>query len=210
MDASGRFQQVVTSAEELVGLMGEPSELAVKKQHAELDRHMIDFIAESPFLLIGTFSLDGRCDVSPRGDATGAVKVLDPRMIVIPDRPGNRRADSLRNILQTGRIGLLFLVPGLGETLRVNGRACVFQDRDVLSACSVQGKQPALGIGVEVEECFLQCAKAVIRSQLWRGAPPPLARPSFAQILLDQTQIAGQSVESLTQAIEESYAQRLY
>ena len=210
MNHFGRFEKLVTSAQELAELIGVPSELAVKKQRAELDRHMIRLIAESPFLLIGTIDQDGRCDVSPRGDAPGAVQVLDAKTLVIAERAGNRRADSLRNILQTGRIGLLFLVPGLGETLRVNGRACVLRDEAVLSALSVQGKQPIVGIGVEVEECFLQCAKALIRSQLWQGEARPSALPSFAEILLDQTQIEGQTVESLQQAIEQSYQQRLY
>jgi PPOX class probable FMN-dependent enzyme len=211
MNESARFQHVVTSAAELVELIGVPSELAVKKQQAQLDRHMVQFIAASPFLLLGTVDENGRCDVSPRGDAPGAVQVLDSRTLVIPERAGNRRADSLRNILQTGRIGLLFLVPGLGETLRVNGRACVFRDGDVLASLAVRGKQPTVAIGVEVDECFLQCAKALIRSQLWHGAPlPPTSLPSFAEILLEQTQIPGQTVESLTQAIEESYSQRLY
>ncbi len=210
MNNSGRFQKLVTSAEDLADLIGVPSELAVKKQRAEFDQHMTRFIAESPFLLIGTFARDGSCDVSPRGDAPGVAKVLDSRTLVIPERAGNRRADSLRNILETGRIGLLFLVPGLGETLRVNGRACVIRDDDVLATLSVQGKQPTVGIGVEVEECFLQCAKALIRSKLWQGVASQSSLPSFAQILMDQTQIEGHTVDSLHQAIEESYAQRLY
>ena len=210
MNNSGRFQKLVTSAEDLADLIGVPSELAVKKQRAEFDQHMTRFIAESPFLLIGTFARDGSCDVSPRGDAPGVAKVLDSRTLVIPERAGNRRADSLRNILETGRIGLLFLVPGLGETLRVNGRACVIRDDDVLATLSVQGKQPTVGIGVEVEECFLQCAKALIRSKLWQGVASQSSLPSFAQILIDQTQIEGHTVDSLHQAIEESYAQRLY
>lgn len=210
MNNSGRFQKLVTSAEDLADLIGVPSELAVKKQRAEFDPHMTRFIAESPFLLIGTFARDGSCDVSPRGDAPGVAKVLDSRTLVIPERAGNRRADSLRNILETGRIGLLFLVPGLGETLRVNGRACVIRDDDVLATLSVQGKQPTVGIGVEVEECFLQCAKALIRSKLWQGVASQSSLPSFAQILMDQTQIEGHTVDSLHQAIEESYAQRLY
>src|SRR4051794_28231553 len=163
-----RFQRLVTSAGELAELIGVPSELAVKKQLSELDGHMMSFIAESPFLLLGTVGRDGSCDVSPRGDAPGRLaEVLDPRTLVIPERRGNRRADSLRNIIETGRAGLLFLIPGAGETLRVNGRASVIRDEDVLAPLAVDGKTPILGIAVEVEECFLQCAKAVIRSKLW-------------------------------------------
>jgi PPOX class probable FMN-dependent enzyme len=130
-----RFQRLVTSAAELAELIGVPSELAVKKQLSELDGHMTAFIAESPFLLLGTVGRDGRSDVSPRGDAPGLAKVLDPRTLVIPERRGNRRADSLRNIVETGHAGLLFLIPGMGETLRVNGRACVIRDEAVLAPC---------------------------------------------------------------------------
>ena len=211
MSHSPKFQKMVTTAAELADLIGVPSELAVKKQQAQLDQHMARFIAESPFVLIGTVGQDGMCDVSPRGDAPGALaRVLDGATLVIPERTGNRRADSLRNILETGRIGLLFLIPGLGETLRVNGRACVIRDEDLLASLTAQGKQPVVAIGVEVEECFLQCAKALIRSQLWQGIARHSSLPSFAQILMDQTQVAGHTVESLHQAIEESYSQRLY
>lgn len=211
MKHSAPFHKLVTSAQELAELIGVPSEVAVKKQRAEFDQHTTKFIAESPFLLVGTVGQDGRCDVSPRGDAPGTLaRILDPGTLLIPERTGNRRADSLRNILQTGRIGLLFLIPGLGETLRVNGRACVFRDDDLLASLTANGKQPLVGIGVEVEECFLQCAKALIRSQLWRGIEKKSSLPSFAQILMDQTQVDGHTVESLQQAIEESYTQRLY
>lgn len=211
MNHSEKFQKRVTSARELADLIGVPSEVAVKKQRAELDQHMTTFIAEAPFVLVGTVGQDGSCDVSPRGDAAGALaRALDPKTLVIPERTGNRRADSLRNIIETGRIGLLFLVPGLGETLRVNGRACVLRDEVLLKSLTTQGKQPLVAIGVEVEECFLQCAKALIRSQLWHGVANKSSLPSFAQILMDQTQIAEQTVEALHQAIEESYAKRLY
>lgn len=210
MNSAPRFHNLVATAEELAGLIGVPSELAIKKQQSQLDPHMTRFIAESPFVLLGTVGKDGTCDVSPRGDAPGVAKVLDPQTLVIPERAGNRRADSLRNILETGRIGLLFLLPGLGETLRVNGRACVLRDEAVLATLTAQGKQPLVAIGVEIEECFLQCAKALIRSHLWQGEQQKSSLPSFAQILMDQTQIPGQTVESLHEAIEESYAKRLY
>lgn len=201
----------MTSAEELESLIGSPSELVIRKQLAELDRHMQDFIAESPFLLLGTIDGEGRCDVSPRGDRPSVAKVLDPKTLVIAERPGNRRADSLLNIIETGRVGLLFAIPGLGETLRVNGTACVIRDEDVLVEMSVQGKSPVIGIAVEVEECYLQCAKALIRSKLWEP-PQPLKTPSlscFAKILIDQTKI-DETVESLDEQIQRSYAERLF
>jgi PPOX class probable FMN-dependent enzyme len=207
-----RFQRLVTSPAEIASLIGTPSELVIKKQLAELDGHMRSFIDQSPFLLLGTMDREGRCDVSPRGDGPPVANVLDAKTLVIAERLGNRRADSLRNIIETGRAGLLFLIPGLGETLRVNGRASVIRDDDVLDSMSVQGKRPVVGIGIEVEECYLQCAKALIRSRLWdsladRSAP---SLPCFAEILIDQAKVTGETVESLQQQIDESYAKRLY
>jgi PPOX class probable FMN-dependent enzyme len=206
-----QFQQRVTSADELQSLIGSPSELVIRKQLAELDHHMQAFIAEAPVLLIGTYGSDGQCDVSPRGDLPSVAKVLNSKTLIIAERPGNRRADSLQNIIETGRVGLLFVIPGLGETLRINGPACVIRDDEVLAAMSMQGKPPVLGIAVEVEECYLQCAKALIRSKLWEPAQP-LKTPSlscFAEILIDQTKV-DETVESLDEQIQQSYTERLY
>ncbi len=207
-----RFQRVVTSVDELTELIGVPSELVLKKQLSELDCHMQSFISQSPFLLLGTFGRDGCCDVSPRGDAHGLVKLLDAKTLLIPERRGNRRADSMRNIMETGRVGLLFLIPGLGETLRINGRACLIRDNDLLASLTVAGVQPLVEIAVEVEECFLQCAKAIIRSRLWDNAvcAHRPALPCFAELLIDQTRIADETVESLNREIEDSYKNRLY
>jgi PPOX class probable FMN-dependent enzyme len=206
-----RFNQVVRSTAELESLIGVPSELVIKKQLAEFDNHMREFVGRAPIALLGTVGSDGKCDVSPRGDLPAVAAVLDSRTLVIPERLGNRRADSLRNILQTGRIGLLLLVPGVGETLRINGRACVMRDEAVLSTLTVNGKQPVLGIGVEVEECYFQCAKALIRSRLWEHLPSAASGPTFdfAEVLIDQTGVA-ETVETLQQQIEASYRERLY
>src|SRR3982751_5098085 len=200
------FRDLVTSAEELTRVIGVPSELVMKKQLPELDAHMRRFIAESSFLLLGTVGRDGSCDVSPRGDPPGRLATaLDARTLLIPERRGNRRADSLRNIIETGRAGLLFLIPGVGETLRVNGRACVIQDDEVLAPLAVEGKRPLVGIAVAVEECFLQCAKAVLRAKLWdsgaRGRPSAL--PGLAEMLHDQVKMEGQTAESLGRMIED-------
>jgi PPOX class probable FMN-dependent enzyme len=206
-----RFQKRVASAEELESVIGSPSELVIRKELAELDHHMQAFIAEAPFLLLGTFGADGQCDVSPRGDLPSVARVLDPKTLLIAERPGNRRADSLQNILDTGRVGMLFLIPGLGETLRVNGLACVIRDDELLETMAVQGRSPVVGIAVEVQECYLQCAKALIRSKLWKP-PQPLKTPSlscFAEILIDQTSV-DETVESLGQQIQQSYIERLY
>lgn len=206
------FQKTVADVAELESVIGLPSELVIKKQLADLDEHMQAFVARAPLLFLGTFGKNGACDVSPRGDLPAAAKVLDARTLVIAERTGNRRADSLRNILETGRAGLILLVPGVGETLRINGRACILRDEDVLAPMAVNGKQPALGIGIEVEECYFQCAKALIRSKLWDNVTkgPYCADFDFAQILIDQTQIEGQQVETLKQLIETGYKERLY
>jgi PPOX class probable FMN-dependent enzyme len=207
-----RFRSILADSAELQALIGSPSELAVKKQLSELDQHMRDFVARSPFLLLGTIGMDGRCDVSPRGDVPAAATVLDARTLVIAERPGNRRADSLRNIIATGQAGLLLLVPGVGETLRINGRACVLRDEEILASLAIHGKPPLLGIGVEVEECYFQCAKALIRSKLWGNlsAGPHCTDFDFAKILVDQTQIEGQTIETLHEQIEVSYKERLF
>ena len=207
-----RFQNLVSSADEVAALIGSPSELVIRKQLSELDDHMKSFLSESPIALLGTVGRNGNCDVSPRGDMPAVAKVLDTKTLVIAERPGNRRADSLQNIIETGRVGLLFMRPGLGETLRVNGRACVFRDEDVLAELSVRGKPPLLGIGVEVDECYFQCAKALIRSRLWERCAEDADVKSldFAGILVDQTGIENQTVESLKEQIEESYRERLY
>jgi PPOX class probable FMN-dependent enzyme len=124
-----------------------------------------DLLLIRHFVVISTHSVDGRCDASPRGDAVGFIQVVDDRTLLIPDRPGNKRVDSFRNILETGRIGLLFLVPGVGETLRVNGRAVIVRDERWLTPLSAQGRRPSVAVAVEVEECFPQCAKALLRSK---------------------------------------------
>jgi len=207
-----RFADMVTSEGVLREVLGSPSELIVRKQLAALDRHCRAFIALSPFLLLGSVDAAGRQDVSPRGDAPGFALALDDTTLAIPERPGNRRLDTLRNILQTGTVGLLFLVPGIEETLRVNGRACLVQDTDILERLSAQGKRPALAIGVEVEECFLHCAKCMKRSRLWDPTcwPERAALPSLGQMLLDQTQPTDTTAADLDVYLAESYAKRLY
>lgn len=207
-----RFQEIVRSTDELPPLLGSPSALALQKQLTELDGHMQAFVARAPFALLGTIGTDGKCDVSPRGDWPAVAAVLDAQTLILPDRPGNRRADSLRNIIETGKIGLLFLVPGIGETLRINGRACVCRDAQYLSALAVNNKPPILGIGVEVEECYFQCAKALIRSKLWQGTSQDAAPTEFdfAKVLVEETCLVDQTIDSLKQQIETSYKERLY
>lgn len=207
-----RFKDTVTSEEELRELIGFPGELATRKQLAYLDDHCQNFIARSPFLLISSVDAAGACDVSPRGDAAGFVLVLDEKTLVIPERPGNWRLDTLRNIVQTSAVGLLFIIPGVEETLRVNGHACLVRNTRLLERTAAQGKQPLIAIGVEVDECFLHCAKSLKRSKLWDTTswPERTACPSLAQMLLDQVRPANQTVKDLEAYVEESYTKRLY
>jgi hypothetical protein len=184
------FRDLVTSLESLRAIVGgEPSEVARRKQLSALDSHARAFIAHSPFLLLGTADADGRCDVSPKGDTPGFVRVLDDHHLVIPDRPGNKRLDGMRNILGNPHVGLIFLVPGNDFTLRVNGSALITREPALLRTLAAQGKVPLLAIGVEVEEVFLHCARSFRRGQLWNQAtwPGPDALPSMPCILYDQT-----------------------
>jgi hypothetical protein len=152
---------------ELREAIGGPTEAVLSKIADHLTPLTRELIEASPFLCIATSAPDGRCDVSPRGDPAGFVRILDESTLLIPDRPGNRIADTLRNILANPHVGLLFLIPGVGDTFRVNGRAFVTDDRDLLAASAVEGRVPQLGIVVEIEEAYTQCSKALIRSDLW-------------------------------------------
>lgn len=188
MASDGYFQKIVTSEAALRAVLGYPSERAVGKQRPSLDAHCRAFIARSPFLVLGTANAAGECDVSPKGDPPGFVHVLDDKHLLIPDRPGNRRLDGLRNILENPHVAMIFFVPGRGETLRVNGRAWIVEDEDWLEPLAVVGKRPRFGIGVEVDEVFLHCPKALMRSCLWdpsRQANEDTL-PSMAKMLWDQ------------------------
>jgi PPOX class probable FMN-dependent enzyme len=206
------FRDVIRSEAELRALLGEPSEVARRKQVAALDGHARDFIGRSPFVLVATADGAGRCDVSPKGDAPGFVLVLDDTHLVVPDRPGNRRFDGMRNLLANPHVGLIFLVPGREETLRVNGRAWIVRDQPVLERLQAHGKVPQLGLGVEVEEVFLHCAKAFKRSRLWQPAAwPELAGlPSAAQMLLDHARPEGMTLEQMERRLQHGYDTQLY
>ena len=157
----------IRDEEELRRLLGEPSDLVRAKVGDRLNELTRQFVDRSPFVLLATSAPDGTCDVSPRGDPHGFVRVLDEQTLLLPERPGNRLADSLRNILANPRVGLLFVVPGVGDTLRVNGRATLVTDDELLAPSAVDGKVPKLGILVDADEVFTHCSKAFLRSQLW-------------------------------------------
>jgi PPOX class probable FMN-dependent enzyme len=187
MGANG-FRKVVTSEQRLREILGQPGKRALLKEQPRLDEHFRAFIAGSPFLLLATANVAGRCDVSPKGDGPGFVRVLDDTHLAIPDRIGNNRLDGMRNILQNPHIGLIFLIPGREDTLRINGKAWIVEDDEILDGMAVQGKRPPFAIGVEVEEAYMHCPRAFMRSGLWKPErwPDPKALPSSAQIMWDQ------------------------
>jgi uncharacterized protein len=159
--------RVVDSESELRSLYGQPGERAVAKEQPVLNEDCRAFIAHAPFLVLGTAAADGRCDVSPKGDAPGFVQVLDERHLLIPDRLGNNRLDGLRNIVENPHVGLIFFIPGREDTLRVNGRARIVRDEALLARLAVGGKRPVTALLVEVEQCFMHCARAFKRAGLW-------------------------------------------
>lgn len=207
------FADRITTLEELEqfrSVIGTPSPLAVRKVRPSLDARSRSYIARSPFALIATADAQGRCDVSPRGDAPGFVHVLDDQHLFLPERPGNRRLDSIRNLLTNSGIGLIFLIPGMKETLRVNGTACITRDPQLLELTAVNGRVPLMGIGVEIEEVFVHCAKAFKRSGLWQPSTwlPAEELPSAAEMLAAYA--GGASVSEIEAQLQESYTKRLY
>ncbi len=182
------FHKVVTSEQRLREILGQPGTRALLKEQVRLDEHFRNFIASSPFLLLATASAAGRCDVSPKGDGPGFVQVLDDTHLAIPDRIGNNRLDGMRNILQNPHVGMIFLIPGREDTLRINGKAWIVEDDAVLDGMIVQGKRPPFAIGVEIEEAYMHCPRAFMRSGLWKPErwPDPKAVASMAKIMWDQ------------------------
>ncbi|GAE32703.1 pyridoxamine 5'-phosphate oxidase family protein [Halalkalibacter hemicellulosilyticus] len=212
MNETFRFKKTIETEEQLRQMIGFPSELVNKKVISYLDHNCLEFIAKSPFLVISTSNKFGFCDVSPRGDNAGFVQVINKTHLIIPERPGNRRIDSMKNILSNPRVGLLFFIPGLGETLRVNGKAKLVTDDDLLNKMAVKGKKPLLGIGVEVEECFIHCAKAFIRSRLWEPSSwtEKSLLPSASKMLFKHAKLPNTSADAIQERLEQSYSKRLY
>ena len=187
-----------------------PSERAVKKMQHALDGHMRNFIALSPFVCLGSSSADG-ADVTPRGDQPGFVHVLDDQTLLIPDWPGNNRLDTLMNIEANPQVGLLFLIPGFTESLRVNGLAEVSLDPALLERWTVNDRHPRSVLRVSVREAFLHCGKAILRSKLWDESAKVDRNvlPSYGQMLKDQTQVRD-TAEQIQASVEDAYKTRLY
>ena len=206
-----KFNSGVTTSEQLREIFGQPSKVAAEKAIPALDRHCRDFIERSPFLLIATAGANGNMDVSPEGDSAGFVQILDNNTIAIPDRKGNRRADSFSNILENPKIGLFFMVPGYRETLRVTGTAIIVRDLELRQSMAVKGSIPELALVVNIDEVFFHCAKCIIRSGLWDADNwnniDDMSR--LADALSDQTS-SEESAQEMHERIEESYEVNLY
>lgn len=197
---------------DLRALYGEASELARLKQLDRLDAHCRRFIGQSPFLVIGTTKPGVGTDVSPRGDAPGFVQVLDDRTLAIPDRLGNNRVDTMSNLTHDPSVGLIFFIPGIDETLRVNGTASLVRDPALLQSMAVNGKLPKLAIKVSVREAFMHCGKALKRSKLWADdfKVAPKNFPSLGRIIVEQVRPKGVSVEEAERRVEDGYKNKMY
>jgi PPOX class probable FMN-dependent enzyme len=202
----------ITTEDELRAIIGRASGGAVRKDIGRIDEHARAFIARSPFVTVATSNAEGRCDVSPRGDAPGSVLVLDDHTLVVAERPGNRRADTGTNILANPHVGMLFLIPGSDTTLRVNGRARLSADPDLLSRLAVGEKLPQFAIVVEVDELYLHCVKAFRRSRLWdpEGYLQPGELPSAGQMFKDQMCLIDVDAETIEADLERDARERLY
>ncbi len=169
MEIKNFSTEAVTTEKELREVIGIPHDHVVKKEISLLDEHCEKFISMSPLFFLSTSNADGKCDVSPRGDLPNEIKVLNEYQLVLPNRPGNKRVDSFLNILSNPHVGLVFIIPGLDEVLRINGKATIIKNKEILDQINYNGKHPLLGIGVDVEECFIHCSRALKKSKIWNS-----------------------------------------
>ena len=191
--------RAVRSEAELREIVREPSQVIWDKDIGRIDEHARTLIAHSPLVLLATSDAEGTCDVSPKGDPAGSVLVLDDHRHALADRPGNHRVDGFRNVLRNPHVGLLFLVPGMNETLRVNGRATIVSDAPFFDDLAIKGRRPRLALLVEVEELYMHCAKAFLRSSLWQPEtwPDRAKLPTLGRIIKDQVDLKGVSAEQI-------------
>ena len=200
----------VSDYSELRTVYKPPAPRAVQKVLDHLDVHCRNFIALSPLCVLSSAGADGQADASPRGDPPGFVEVLDDKTLLLPDRPGNNQVDSLQNIVENPGVGLLFFVPGMNETLRVKGKAEIVTDAELLEPMKVNRRVPASGLRITVEEAFLHCGRALIRSKLW-DPDVQINRatyPTYGQVLADQ--IRGADAKEIDDSEDEANRQRLY
>ncbi len=200
----------IETVEQLREVIGEPMPGLGEKNEDHLDEYALAFLARCPFLVLSTADAQGRQDASPKGDAPGFVLVEDERTFVIPDRPGNKLAYGLENILENSHVGVLFVIPGTPETLRVNGTAELTRDPELLERMAARGRPAKLGIRVTVEECFFHCAKAFLRSKLWKheqwGEPHKV---SFGEMFAKQAGAGREAAKAVDAAIEQDYETNL-
>jgi PPOX class probable FMN-dependent enzyme len=189
----------------------EPDAGSIRKELKQLDRHCRSFIARSPFVLIGSSDGKGNADVTPKGDKPGFAVVLDDNTIAIPDRPGNNRLDTLENIVVNPAVGLLFLIPGMNETLRINGEAKITIDATLRERLAVEGKPPQSVVIITVKAAYMHCAKAFMRSELWKPEswPERSSMPTLGEILRDQLAV-DQSASETDRRLDEAYKQTLW
>jgi uncharacterized protein len=206
-----RFRDVVTSADELRAVVGQPQERAIAKVVQVIDDYARSFIAHSPFVILGSAGADGTVDISPKGDPPGFVKVLDDRTLVVPDRPGNKRIDTFQNVLTNPYVGLIFLIPGITYTLRVGGTAIIVRDLALRETLAVNGKLPDHALVVAVSRVLSHCPKCMIRSGLWQPEvwPDTSGLPSFAEMLVAHGKLA-QTIEEMQAVIEAGNRERIY
>ena len=208
MDTSGFAR--ITSEEQLREVVGHPSDAVANKVRTALTQEHRDWLARSPFCMMATAAADGTCDVSPKGDPAGFTLVLDDRTIAIPDRRGNKRTDGFRNVLANPHVGLVYLIPGRGDTLRVNGRATLLRDAPFFDDMVVKATRPVLALLVEVEQVFFHCPKAFMRSNLWQPDTwDPESLPSRAR-LVQAVERPADSIEELERYYGPEYAKSLY
>ena len=201
---------LIQTEEDLRALYGQPKPKTLEKILPGLDHHCQHFISLSPFLIMATSDTDGRADASPKGDAAGFVHVKDPQTILIPDRVGNNITDSLINVINNPEIGLIFFIPGIRETLRVNGTCQIIADKELLKRFEEKGKAPKSIFSINVREAYMHCGKAIIRSDLW-GETHKISQkdfPTLGTILADQ--ISGIDAETSDKRLEHSYQNNLY
>lgn len=202
----------IESVQELRDLVGEPVQRAIAKELSALDERSRAFVEAAPFLVMATAAADGSCDASPKGGPPGFVKVLDEHRLLIPEFPGNRRFDGVHNLVERPAVGLIFIVPGITETLRVNGAARLSRDPELLAACSVDGKEPWFVVDVEVHQAFSHCSKAFLRSGLWQPAAWPDADTvrSPSRTISDRAAEEGRREAEVRGEVDRGYEPRLY
>jgi len=205
------FSDIVSTREQFRKILSEPGELVTRKTLTQLDKHCGAFIRRTPFILLSSADAQGNIDVSPKGDPEGFVKIIDAQTLAIPDRLGNHRADTIENILQNPKVGLIFIIPGKTETLRVSGSACVVRDAALRASMAIDGRSPDFALVVKVEEAFFHCSKCMLRSKLWQQDQWPSLEglPRLAETMVDAGKL-DLSVEDMHKIVINDELERLY